>query len=1053
MFGEVPSKVDFPSLERRILEWWDETDAFHKLVEKNQGKERWSFIDGPITANNPMGVHHAWGRTYKDLFHRFKAMQGHEIRYQNGFDGQGLWIEVEVEKELGFTSKRDIEDYGIARFVEKCKERVRKFSDIQTQQSIRLGYWMDWDNSYHTMSDENNYTIWLFLKTCYERGWIYKGRDVMPWCPRCSTAISEHEIVTEGYQELTHPGVTVVFPLAGRPRESLLVWTTTPWTLTSNVAAAVHPDVTYVKVKQGDKCLYLARAAMPMLQGSYELVEELSGADMEGWTYHGPFDELPPQDMVEHRVIFWKEVSETEGTGIVHIAPGCGKEDLELGKEHDLPAIAPLDEFGNFVQAFGWLAGLNVDDSAEPICEDLQRKGLLYRVDDYTHRYPVCWRCQSELVFRLVDEWFIFMDQLRHQIMDVVRQIRWIPEFGMDRELDWLRNMQDWMISKKRYWGLALPIYECTCGHFEVIGSEAELRERAVEGWEKFEGHSPHRPWVDAVKIRCPECGNVVSRIADVGNPWLDAGIVALSTLNYRHDREYWEKWYPADFITECFPGQFRNWFYALLAESTAMENRPAFLTVFGYALVKDEHGNEMHKSSGNVIWFDDAAETMGVDVIRWMYCSHNPRVNLHFGYGPADEVRRRFLIPLWNVYSFLATYANIDGWTPARVEGSSLEDGPSNVLDRWILSRLQIVIRQVTERLNDYDVAPVTRCIEVFVDDLSNWYVRRSRRRFWKSEQDEDKNMAYWTLYQCLVTLVKLLAPIIPFVTEEMYQNLVRSVDAGAPESVHHCPYPVANETLVDQRLMTDMDLAIQVSSLGRSARGLAGIKLRQPLARAVVVGPFEGEEDPLGPLADLVLDELNVKELRFAENRKELVRYVLKPDPAILGPKYGPLLPRIQEVVASLDATTWARRLQEGEPIAVTVDGEMVELLPEEVALEARPHEGYKVSEQGDCMVAVWTKLTDELIQEGLARELVRRIQNLRKEADFRIEEKIETYYQGDPELIKVMREHGTYISQETLSLDIVESDGPEGSYSGSYQINGKDITLHLVRASADG
>ncbi len=1053
MFREVPSKVDFPALERRILEWWDETDAFHKLVEKNRGKERWSFIDGPITANNPMGVHHAWGRTYKDLFHRFKAMQGHEIRYQNGFDGQGLWIEVEVEKELGFTSKRDIEDYGIARFVEKCKERVRKFSDIQTQQSIRLGYWMDWDNSYHTMSDENNYTIWLFLKTCYERGWIYKGRDVMPWCPRCSTAISEHEIVTEGYQELTHPGVTVVLPLAGRPRESLLVWTTTPWTLTSNVAAAVHPDVTYVKVKQGDKCLYLARAAMPMLQGPYELVEELSGADMEGWTYHGPFDELPPQDMVEHRVIFWKEVSETEGTGIVHIAPGCGKEDLELGKEHDLPAIAPLDEFGNFVQAFGWLAGLNVADSAEPICEDLQRKGLLYRVDDYTHRYPVCWRCQSELVFRLVDEWFIFMDHLRHQIMDVVRQIRWIPEFGMDRELDWLRNMQDWMISKKRYWGLALPIYECTCGHFEVIGSEVELRERAVEGWEKFEGHSPHRPWVDAVKIRCPECGNVVSRIADVGNPWLDAGIVALSTLNYRHDREYWEKWYPADFITECFPGQFRNWFYALLAESTAMENRPAFLTVFGYALVKDEHGDEMHKSSGNVLWFDDAAETMGVDVIRWMYCSHSPRVNLHFGYGPADEVRRRFLIPLWNVYSFLATYANIDGWTPARVEGSALEDGPSNVLDRWILSRLQIVIRQVTERLDDYDVAPATRCIEAFVDDLSNWYVRRSRRRFWKSEQDEDKNMAYWTLYQCLVTLVKLLAPIIPFVTEEMYQNLVRSVDVGKPESVHHCPYPVANETLVDQRLMGDMDLAIQVSSLGRSARGLAGIKLRQPLARAVVVGPFEGEEDPLGPLADLVLDELNVKELRFAENRKELVRYVLKPDPAILGPKYGPLLPRIQEVVASLDATTWARRLQEGEPIAVTVDGEMVELLPEEVALEARPHEGYKVSEQGDCMVAVWTKLTDELIQEGLARELVRRIQNLRKEANFRIEEKIETYYQGDPDLIKVMREHGTYISEETLSLDIVESDGPEGSYSGSYQIDGKDITLHLVRASADG
>ncbi|HEM60770.1 MAG TPA: isoleucine--tRNA ligase, partial [Chloroflexi bacterium] len=406
MFPEVPSKVDFPALERRILRWWDETNAFGKLVEKNRGKKRWSFIDGPITANNPMGVHHAWGRTFKDLYHRYKAMQGHEMRYQNGFDGQGLWIEVEVEKELGFSSKRDIEDYGIARFVEKCKERVHKFADIQTQQSIRLGYWMDWDNSYHTMSDENNYTIWLFLKTCHDRGWVYKGRDVLPWCPRCSTAISEHEIVTEGYQELTHPSVTLRFPLLGRDGESLLVWTTTPWTLSSNVAAAVHPDVPYVKVRQDGNYYYLARAATSRLHEGYEVAQELYGAEMEGWTYEGPYDELPAQQSVQHRVVFWDEVSEAEGTGIVHIAPGCGQEDFELGKEHDLPAIAPLDEFGVFREGFAWLSGTNVADSAEPIFEDLRRKGLLYDVEDYTHRYPVCWRCQSELVFRLVDEWY-----------------------------------------------------------------------------------------------------------------------------------------------------------------------------------------------------------------------------------------------------------------------------------------------------------------------------------------------------------------------------------------------------------------------------------------------------------------------------------------------------------------------------------------------------------------------------------------------------------------------------------------------------------------------
>jgi isoleucyl-tRNA synthetase len=1053
MFLEVPSKVDFPALERRILGWWDETDAFHKLVEKNRGNERWSFIDGPITANNPMGVHHAWGRTYKDLYHRYQAMQGHEIRYQNGFDGQGLWIEVEVERELGFTSKRDIERYGIAEFVEKCKERVRKFAGIQSQQSIRLGYWMDWDNSYHTMSDENNYTIWMFLKSCHDRGWIYKGRDVLPWCPRCSTAISEHEIVTEGYQELTHPAVTLRFPLIGRENEALLVWTTTPWTLSSNVGAAVHPQVQYVKVNQKGEYFYLAREAVSTLNGPYEVLEELSGADMEGWTYHGPYDELPPLQGVEHRVILWDEVSETEGTGIVHIAPGCGKEDFELGEEYDLAAIAPLDEFGVFRPGFDWLTGLQVADSAEAIFNDLRKKGLLYKVEDYTHRYPVCWRCQSELVFRLVDEWYIYMDELRYQIMDVVRQIRWIPEFGLERELDWLRNMDDWMISKKRYWGLALPIYDCECGHFEVIGSEDELKERAAEGWNEFEGQSPHRPWIDAVKIRCQECGKLVSRIPDVGNPWLDAGIVALSTLNYRHDREYWEKWYPADFITECFPGQFRNWFYALLAESTAMENRPPFLTVFGYALVKDEHGDEMHKSSGNVIWFDEAAETMGVDVMRWMYCAHNPRTNLHFGYGPADEVRRRFLIPLWNIYSFFTTYANIDGWTPQRMGDKGIQGEPPNVLDRWILSRLHSVVGEVSDCLDNYDAAPATRCVEAFVDDLSNWYVRRSRRRFWKSEQDEDKDLAYWTLYECLQTLVKLLSPFIPFVTEEMYQNLVRSVDPDAPESVHHCGFPTANAALVDEKLMEDMALAIRIASLGRSARGLGGVKLRQPLSSAIVAGPFGTGEDPLGPLADLVLDELNVKELRFTNDEREVVTYSLKPDRRILGPKFGVRLPAILEGVRALDAEAWATKLQSGEPLLVALEGETIELSADEVAVDTSPRKGFQTSHEGDYLVAVNVTLTDELIQEGLARELVRRIQNLRKDADFRIEDKIDTYYAGDPALAGVMRDYADYISQETLSVTMTEGKGPHGSHSGDFEIEGKTITFHLLTVSGDG
>ncbi|MEM3046880.1 MAG: class I tRNA ligase family protein, partial [Candidatus Bathyarchaeia archaeon] len=634
MFTPVEPHVDFPKLEHRVLKLWAEAEVFKRRKALNEGKPRWSFIDGPITANNPMGVHHAWGRTYKDLFQRYRAMRGFQLRYQNGFDCQGLWIEVELEKELGFRSKREIEEYGIAEFVKQCKQRVLRFAAKQTEQSVRLGYWMDWDDpkllrelaeklekpeeiitvqtpsgrsltgtveqvvgqlgtpglggSYFTFSDENNYTIWAVLKRCHERGWIRKGRDVMPWCPRCSTALSEHEIATEGYRELTHLGLTVRFPLKERPGESLLVWTTTPWTLSSNVAVAVHPDISYVRVLVGGEALILAKAALPRtVTSEYRVLEEMDGMALQGLTYQGPYDDLPAVKEAKaaeaHRVLLWDQVSETEGTGIVHIAPGCGKEDFQLGSENGLPVIAPLDDFGVFLAGFSWLTGRHAYEVAQPVVEDLRRRGLLFKVESYTHRYPVCWRCESELVFRLVDEWFIQMGEkldkpleeltdeekrgnLRYQIMESAKQVRWIPSFGLQQELDWLRNMGDWMISKKRYWGLALPIWECPrCGWFDVIGSEQELEARAVEGWESFKGHTPHRPWIDAVRIRCSRCGAVIPRIQDVGNPWLDAGIVAYSTLGYRHSKELWAKWFPADLICESLPGQFRNWFYSML--------------------------------------------------------------------------------------------------------------------------------------------------------------------------------------------------------------------------------------------------------------------------------------------------------------------------------------------------------------------------------------------------------------------------------------------------------------------------------------------------------
>ncbi len=1051
MFKPVATKVDFPALERDILRWWEERDMVRKYLHRNQDSpRRWSFIDGPITANNPMGVHHAWGRTYKDLYQRLKTMQGFRQRYQNGFDCQGLWIEVEVEREMGFKSKRDIEEFGIARFVEACKARVRKFSAIQTDQSKRLGYWMDWDNSYYTFSDENNYTIWHFLKRCHESGWLYKGHNVMPWCPRCATGLSQHEIVTEGYRELTHPSVYLRLPLEGRENEYLLVWTTTPWTLSANVAAAVHPGITYARVRQGNDIYYLAKALLGRLQGDYEVLEELRGEAMLDWTYHGPFDELPRQQGVVHRVIPWEEVSETEGTGIVHIAPGCGKEDFELGKQFGLAVIAPLDESGTFLEGYDWLSGRPVGEVAQPVFDDLQRKGILYRVEDYTHRYPVCWRCDSELVFRLVDEWFISMDELRNRIADVTRRIRWIPEFGLARELDWLQNMEDWMISKKRYYGLALPIYECDCGVVNVIGGEEELEARAVEGWAEFAGHSPHRPWIDAVKISCSECGKPLSRIPDVGNPWLDAGIVPYSTLDYRHNRAYWQEWFPADWISESFPGQFRNWFYSLLAMSTVLEDQEPFRTCFSYALLRDEQGEDMHKSKGNAIWFEEAADRMGVDVMRWLFCRQNPSANLNFGWHNGEEVLRGFILTLWNTYSFFVTYANIDRFEGGAADGSSRSD-----LDRWLLSGLNQLISNVTADLEQFDSAAATRHIESFIEDLSNWYVRRSRRRFWKSEDDADKRAAYVTLHTCLVTLSRLLAPFLPFLAEEMYQNLVCSHDAAAPESVHLCDWPVADRALIDERLNEDTRLVMQVASLGRAARNDARIKIRQPLQTMVAVGFPSGEKRVLEDHKPALLEELNIKGLTFADDASTYIEAQVLLNKATLGPKYGSRLAELEKLADKPEAFQQLTSLwtQEGKPVVRLGDFELME---GDVTLKILNRPGFahamddKDIRVGDAegikarLVAIDIIVTPKLADEGLAREIVHRLQTMRRSAGFEIADRITTYYIGDETVQRVMKSFAEYIRLETLSLETVKEAPPPSAYVEEHAIDGHSLKL---------
>ncbi|MFQ5591733.1 MAG: isoleucine--tRNA ligase [Phycisphaerae bacterium] len=1073
-FDKVEPRTDFPALEREILAFWERTGAFEKLREINAGKEKWSFLDGPITANNPMGVHHAWGRTYKDIYQRYHAAIGRELRYQNGFDCQGLWVEVEVEKEHGFRDKKEIESFGIGKFVEECKARARRFAAIQTEQSKRLGLWMDWDNSYYTMSDENNYGIWAFLKKCHEKGLLYKGVDVMPWCPRCGTGISQMEM-NEGYREVPHTSVFIKFPLRERPGESLLVWTTTPWTLSSNVAAAVKPDMTYVKVRQGSESFYVgagnferkrthpvegdAGGRLPPLMsiqalfknnGEFEVVERIPGASLVGLTFQGPFDMLEgaAEAMPAHRVIAWEEVTESEGTGIVHIAPGCGAEDYHLGRELGLPQIAPLFENGRFRPEFGFLAARRFDEVADDIVADLKSRGVLLAKERYFHRYPHCWRCRDELVYRLVDEWFINMNW-RERIMESAKQSRWIPAWGLERELDWLRNMGDWMISKKRYWGLALPIWEChQCGHVDVIGGREELQARAVSGWDRFEGHSPHRPWVDAVKIRCAQCGDEnVSRINDVGNPWLDASIVSLSTMGYFSDRDYWEQWFPADFVVEALPGQFRNWFYALLAVSTMMVGRSPFRVLKGYGLVMDDEGKPMHKSSGNAVDFDGAAEEIGVDVMRWLYAKASPERNLLFGTAHCDAVRREVVLPLWNVYAFFCNLARVDGFTP-REHTVSLKE--RSLLDRWILSDLHKLIRVAHEAYGSFDVARFCAEAQRFIDVLSTWYVRRSRRRFYGEGWLDEKRAAYATLYEVLTTLNRLIAPVVPFLAEAIHQNLVVNQDAGAAASVHHTPFPEVNEGLIDQELSARVAASIRLVSLARSARKEHKLKVRQPLGEMLVV-PADGiERDAAQLFADQLREELNVKKVSLRESVDDIVQAHVEPQMRVLGAKFGRHTAAAREAICRLDGRQLERAFAGGEQTTITIDGKAVPLEPEDVRITKSYGDDWGGVADGDTVVLLDTRLTQTLRNEGIARDIVRNVQNLRKNAGLEIADRITlSLTTSSPAIRAAIDEFVDYIAAETLSIQTLSGPLNAALTAREVTIDGEVVNLALAKA----
>jgi isoleucyl-tRNA synthetase len=1013
MFAPLPDKPDHDALEREILALWERESTFARLREQNANGPRFSFVDGPVTANRMvLGVHTAWGRTLKDVFQRYKALRGHHQRYQNGFDCQGLWIEVGVERELGLNSKREIEEFGLAEFARRCRDVVVRSSRALTEGSIRLGQWMDWGNDYFTFSDTNIEYIWRFLRLVHERDWLYLGHRSTEWCPRCGTSLSQHELTQAGvYQDRSDPSLFVRFPLLDRPGESLVIWTTTPWTLPANVAAAVKPDAEYGRRENGE---WVAVARYP----EDGFADRALGQELVGLRYRGPFDDLGPGGEVDHRVIPWDEVSLEEGTGIVHIAPGAGQEDFELGVIHELPVLSPVDEAGRFYDTYGWLHGLSTTEAADQIVGRLAEQGFLLEAGTILHRYPHCWRCDTPLIWRVTDDWLISVEDLRQPLLDANATVEWTPAYMGKRMDDWLRNMGDWNISRRRYYGLPLPFYPCACGHLNVIGSKAELLARAtapVEGLEEL-----RRPWIDDIRIRCEECGAEVERILEVGDVWLDAGIVPFSTLGWQNpeyvsegyatgaarglthadlpDHAYWEEWFPADWVSEMRE-QIRLWFYSQLFMSVALTGKAPFTRVLGYEKMLDEKGREMHSSWGNTIDAPDAFARMGADVMRWQFCAQPPDRNLLFGFGPAHEIQRR-LLTLWNSATFLVQYANVEGFVPRLEDLESGPDADLPPLDRWLVARTRRLVRDATAGYERWLTVDVIRAFEAYVDDLSNWYVRRSRRRFWDGDE-----IALRTLWHALAQTMRVIAPVMPFLSEHLWQVLVRAPCEAAPASVHLAGWP--EERDLDEELLAEVADVRRVVGLGHKARQAAGFKVQQPLRALVVEGAGRAEAQ-----AAEIRDELRVKDVHFGAVDSELL---VKPNLPVLGPKLGRELGAVREALreGAFEELDRGRFRAAGH-----------ELEPDEVLVERAGKEGWAIAAEDGVTVAIDTHVDEELDRERRVYELIRQVNTLRKQSGLELSDRISlTIPSRDADLLV----HGDWIRSETLatSLEVGRGD----------------------------
>ncbi|MBO9367258.1 MAG: isoleucine--tRNA ligase [Chloroflexi bacterium] len=1021
MFKPVSSKPNFVAMEEAILRFWREHRIFEKTLETREGQPEYVFYEGPPTANGRPGVHHVLARAFKDIFPRYKVMRGYHVIRRGGWDTHGLPVELEVEKQLGFNSKRQIEEFGIARFNALCKESVFRYIKDWEKLTERIAFWVDLENAYITYTNDYIESVWWILKTFWDRGLLYKGYKVVPYCPRCGTPLADHEVAL-GYDEATDPSVFVRLPLVEKADTSLLVWTTTPWTLPANVAVAAHPQVEYVTVERqrsdgsSEKLILAAPLVEKVFRGeTVRILESYQGRQLQGMRYRPLFTFLPTQKAA-HYVVLGDFVTVEDGTGLVHMAPAFGAEDMQAAQENDLPILMTVKPDGTFVDEVTPWRGLFVKDADPLILRDLEARGLLFRAETYTHTYPFCWRCKTPLLYYARPAWYIRTSEYKERLVELNRRIHWVPEHIKEGRFgNWLANNIDWALSRERYWGTPLPIWECeSCEHRQMIGSVAELSQFAGRDLSHLD---LHRPYVDEVTWSCPQCGGVMRRIPDLIDVWFDSGAMPVAQWHYPFEnQEMFQRQFPADYICEAVD-QTRGWFYSLHAISTLLFDSECYRNVICLGLILDAEGQKMSKSRGNIIDPWEVLNVHGADAFRWyLYTASPPGNERRFSADLVGNVVREFMLTLWNVYVFFVTYARLDNWRPPAQPPTAL-----TALDEWLLSELHALVRDVTQAYEDYNVPDATRPIQDFVEKLSTWYLRRSRRRFWKAGSDADKEAAYYTLYTALVTVAKLLAPAMPFLAEELYQNLVRAVDSRAPESVHLTTWPAWDEKRIQEALNRDMALVMRLVSLGHAARQKANRRVRQPLREAAFSVGNVQERAAVERFADLIADELNVKSVRLLDASTEAVSHSLKPLPKQLGQKYGNRFPAIQKAILALDAEQAARALLNGQSLQVEVDGETYEILPQEVEVRAQARSGFEVAEEGPYLAALVTELTPELIAEGLAREFVRYVQDLRKQADLEITDRIVLYVEASEGLRRAIETYRDYIQNETLTVEL--------------------------------